>query len=240
MGAMSRAFSAVLGGTALASQLVLSAQAACRPPAERADAKPPPPSPRAQLEGGVIVRDEATLRVIRATVRSGPLPRGPRYDLRLEVVKSRYRLDVIDGEHRIKVYPIALGGAPEGGKEREGDHRTPEGDYVLMPHHSSPKFGECFYVGYPSLADAERALAAGLLDRRGWRRIADAFSQGRRPPYDTVLGGLILIHGTRDRAQQDLTRTNWTDGCIAMENEHLLELLAAFSPADRPLVRIRP
>lgn len=238
MSSKSRAFSAVLGGTALAGQLVLSSQAACRSPAEQAGAVPP--SLRAQIEGGVIVRDEETLRAIRATVRSGQLPRGPRYHLRLEVTKSRYRLEVFDGVHRIKVYPIALGGVPEGMKEREGDHRTPEGDYVLMPHHPSPKFGNSFYVGYPSPADANRALAEGLLDRRGWRRIVDAFAQDRRPPYDTVLGGLILIHGTRDRTQQDLTRTNWTDGCIAMENEHLLELLAAFSPADRPLVRIRP
>ncbi len=240
MGAKSRAFSAVLGGTALAGQLMLSSQAACRPPAEQAGGEPLPPSPRAEIEGGVIVRDEATRRAIRATVSSGPLPRGPRYHLRLQVSKSRYRLDVFDGVHRIKVYPIALGGSPEGNKEREGDHRTPEGEYVLLPHHPSPNFGECFYVGYPSPADADRALAEGLLDRRGWQRIADAFAQGRRPPYDTVLGGLILIHGTRDRTRQDLTRTNWTDGCIAMENEHLLELLAAFSPADRPRVRIRP
>jgi len=34
--------------------------------------------------------------------------------------------------------------------------------------------------------------------------------------------------------------SNWTNGCIAMENDHLVELLGAFEPGDRPFLDIRP
>ncbi len=64
--------------------------------------------------------------------------------------------------------------------------------------------------------------------------------RGDKPPHQTPLGGLILIHGTKKRWIPGLTRTNWTDGCIAMENDDLQELLAAFDSHDRPIVRILP
>jgi len=59
------------------------------------------------------------------------------------------------------------------------------------------------------------------------------------PPHGTALGGLILIHGTRDRRLRPLTASSWTDGCIALENHDVLELLTAFAPSDRPRVTIR-
>ncbi|NJL29533.1 MAG: L,D-transpeptidase family protein, partial [Thermoanaerobaculia bacterium] len=160
--------------------------------------------------------------------------------LRLVVRKARYRLDLFEGEALLKVYPIALGPRPWGAKQRQGDARTPEGEYRLIPHHESPNFGTCFYVCYPGPRDAQRGYFAGWIDRRSWREILLAGSRRELPPWNTRLGGLILVHGTRERDLRGLTAKNWTNGCIAMENADLLELLGAFSTRDRPILRIQP
>lgn len=198
------------------------------------------PAPRGRILTGHIRRDPATLAAIETTAdRRVAVGLGGALDLRMVVTKSRYRLDVFEGERLLKVYPIALGAEPVGRKVRAGDSRTPEGDYLLVPHHASPGFGGCFYVCYPGLGDARRARAAGLLGDDGWRGIVDALRAGEPPPIDP-LGGLILVHGTRDRELAQLTDSNWTQGCIAMENRDLLELLGAFQPTDRPVLSIRP
>lgn len=188
---------------------------------------------------GFINRDEPTVAAIESTADTR-LPAGRGDSLELVVTKSRYRLDVVlDGE-TLKTYPVALGGEPLGPKQAEGDERTPEGEYTLIPHHPSPSFGGCFYVCYPNGADADRGLSEGLIDRDQGEAIAASLRDGKRPPYRTALGGLILVHGTKRRWIKPLTRTNWTNGCIAMENAHLLELLDAFDDADRPVLSIRP
>lgn len=194
---------------------------------------------KARLVQGTILRDEMTRRQIRES-KASPLRTRSDAKLRLEVIKSRYCLEVWSGRKHLKTYPVALGGSPRGAKEREGDQRTPEGTFLLIPHHPSPGFGRCFYVCYPGRLDARRGLTAGLIDRAMARRIQQALARGQLPPYKTPLGGLILIHGTRDRSRAGLTRSNWTAGCIAMENDDLIELLATFQPSDRPMVIIRP
>jgi murein L,D-transpeptidase YafK len=197
----------------------------------------PGAAPRARLVAGAIVRDEETLRAVEAT-RGVELKADP--GLELEVTKSRYRLDVRRGSQLLKVFPVALGGRPERPKTRTTDGRTPEGRYRLIPHHPSPGFGPSFYIGYPNEDDARRGLAEGRITESVLRRISAALGRGDRPPEDTPLGGLILLHGTRQRSTPALTATNWTSGCIAMENADVEELLAVFSPRDRPLLTIRP
>ena len=188
-----------------------------------------------------IVREPAVSSEVEATA-AAVLPDHASEPLRLVVTKSERVLRVLAaGDGRtIKAFPCALGGQPSGAKEREGDERTPEGRYALIPHHESPAFGACFFVCYPNEADAARASASGLVTARQAAAIRDAGADGGRPPQDTPLGGLILVHGTRDRSRGGLTLTDWTLGCIALENRDLLELLAAFGPSDRPEIDILP
>jgi hypothetical protein len=193
---------------------------------------------KGKVIGGVIRRDAGTQRDIEASSEVF-LDGLEASRLSLVVTKSRYRLDVMRGEKSLKTFPVALGDAPVGPKRRQGDERTPEGEYVLVPHHPSPSFGVCFYVCYPNEADADRALDEAAIGRSAHRRILERLAQGGRPPHDTVLGGLILLHGTK-RGFPGQTSANWTDGCIAMNNDDLAELLALYRPADRPTLTIRP
>jgi len=176
--------------------LVLVSSVSCRDssPEQKTTSGPNPDA--AGLVGGVIVRDSATKQAIRDTADVA-LPANGGDSLDLIVTKSRYRLDIFREGKLLKTYPVALGDAPEGPKQTAGDARTPEGRYALVPHHPSPSFGGCFYVCYPNRDDADRGLAAGSIDRAQHTRIADSLTGGSRPPHDTALGGLILLHGTR-------------------------------------------
>lgn len=109
-------------------------------------------------------------------------------------------------------YPIALGGQPLGHKQREGDGRTPEGSYAVCVRNEQSNYHLALGLSYPNTQDADAALADGRITWDQREAIAQACAAGHRPPWDTPLGGAIMIHGggiARD----------WTAGCIALEND---------------------
>jgi murein L,D-transpeptidase YafK len=194
--------------------------------------------PAATLAGKVIRRHPTVERAIEST-RSVALEAG-RGDRRLVAWKAARCLQVVDASRVVRTFPISLGGRPEGAKEREGDGRTPEGRYVLIPHHGSAQYGSSFYACYPNADDAERGVRDRLMGPAARARILRSLERGARPDHATALGGMILVHGTKRRQDAYLTITDWTDGGIVMENAHLEALLAAYGPRDRPVLEIRP
>jgi murein L,D-transpeptidase YafK len=117
---------------------------------------------------------------------------------RILVDKSERRLDLICEGRVFASFPIALGGAPEGHKQQEGDQRTPEGQYRIDWRNEKSGYHLSLHVSYPEAADIARAEAAG-----------------KEP------GGMIMIHGQRNYVGwlAFLTqRFDWTDGCIAVTN----------------------
>jgi L,D-transpeptidase catalytic domain len=50
---------------------------------------------------------------------------------RVLVEKAARRLTLLRGATPLKTYRVALGRAPVGLKEQEGDQRTPEGNYLI-------------------------------------------------------------------------------------------------------------
>jgi murein L,D-transpeptidase YafK len=83
-------------------------------------------------------------------------------------------------------------------------------------------------ISYPSEEDADRGLAAGLITKREHRSIVAAIRQMQRPPWRTALGGEIGIHG------RGADRGDWTQGCIALEDEGAEELFLAI-PLGTPV-----
>ena len=135
---------------------------------------------------------------------------------RVLVEKRARRLTVCDGERPVKSYRIALGFGC-GDKIREGDGCTPEGDFTVCGKNPRSKFTLSLGLSYPNIEDAARGLRDGLIDRRQHDAIADAIHRRTQPPWDTPLGGEIMIHGGG-------TRRDWTAGCIALSDEDIREL----------------
>jgi murein L,D-transpeptidase YafK len=134
------------------------------------------------------------------------------------VEKSKRTLTLMQGDKVLKTYKVALGGDPVGAKERQGDHKTPEGNYVIDSKNAHSQFHLALHVSYPNAADRARARKAG---------------------FDP--GGSIMIHGLAPsfawmgplHRQKD-----WTDGCIAVTNEEIEEIWTLV-PVGTP-VEIRP
>lgn len=137
---------------------------------------------------------------------------------------SEYRIIIKKQERRLYVYrvvgtaeklektlKIALGGQPTGRKAKQGDGATPEGEYYITHRNPASKFFLSLGLSYPNADDAERGLKAGLLTRTQYQAIISAIQSLAKPPQNTRLGGDIFIHGGG-------TSTDWTAGCIALEN----------------------
>jgi murein L,D-transpeptidase YafK len=131
---------------------------------------------------------------------------------RVVVLKSQRVLEVFDGEKLVARMHVALGRDASGPKSREGDLRTPEGVYYVCVRNSESKYRLSLGLSYPNIADAERGLAEGVISQDQHDAIVDEIRQGRRPPWDTPMGGEIMIHG--GGSQRD-----WTAGCIALDND---------------------
>lgn len=133
---------------------------------------------------------------------------------RIAVSKSRRSLTVHCVEGGTLTFPIALS-RERGPKRFVGDDRMPEGAYRVAGPPRKSRFFVFIPLDYPSRADADRGLEAGLITKDEHAAIARAQRDGRLPPQDTRLGGLIGIHGEGPRWRGDLD-LNWTQGCIAV------------------------
>src|SRR5215470_13247212 len=137
---------------------------------------------------------------------------------RIEVRKSERIMTLLRGDKPLKTYKVALSTVPVGAKEREGDHKVPEGLYVVDMKNSHSQFHRALHISYPNTADRERARKLGV-----------------RP------GGNIEIHGLGSKfawVGSMHRQIDWTDGCIAVTNSEIEEiwpLVAVGTP-----VEIRP
>jgi murein L,D-transpeptidase YafK len=137
---------------------------------------------------------------------------------RVLVLKKEHTLQLLSQGNVIKTYKVALGGDPVGPKMRQGDHKTPEGVYVLDFRNAHSQFYKSIHISYPS--ERDRAAARKLGASPG----GDVFVHGLPKGY----GYVGAAHRLRD----------WTDGCVAVTNEEIDEIW--HSVADGTPIEIRP
>lgn len=139
--------------------------------------------------------------------------------LRIIVWKGERRLALVSDGKVLKEYRVGLGPVPAGHKEREGDGRTPEGDYYVCTRLERSRFRHFLGLSYPGISDAHRGVRAGLLSRAERDRILAAQQARKQPPWSTRLGGAVGIHGSG-------AGSDWTAGCVAVEDRDIDELFA--------------
>ena len=134
------------------------------------------------------------------------------------ILKSARQMTLLSAGKILKTYKVALGSVPIGPKQVEGDHKTPEGNYVIDAKNAHSQFHLSLHISYPSAADQQRAHAIGA-----------------RP------GGAIMIHGLAAPFAYlgPLHRqTDWTDGCVAVTNAEIEEIWKLVPVGTK--VEIRP
>lgn len=137
---------------------------------------------------------------------------------RVLVLKKDRTLQLLKSGKVIKTYRVALGSEPIGAKARQGDHKTPEGVYVLDRRNAHSQFHKAIHISYPSARD--RAVAR---------------QEQASPGGDVFLHGLPNGFGYIGAAHR---LKDWTDGCIAVTNEEIDEIWLAV-PDGTP-IEIRP
>jgi murein L,D-transpeptidase YafK len=120
------------------------------------------------------------------------------------VYKSDRKLVLLSQGKELRSYKVALGGQPVGPKTRQGDHRTPEGIYVLDSRNANSHYYKAFHISYPNAKD-----------------IATARKLGVSPGGDIMLHGLPKDYAWVGKAH---ILHDWTDGCVAVTNEEMDEI----------------
>ena len=134
------------------------------------------------------------------------------------IEKKDRRLTLIAKGKVLKTYRIALGGNPDGPKEKQGDLKTPEGLYMIDSRNRNSGFHLALRISYPNGKDKKKARELGVSP-----------------------GGDIMIHGIKKGfgwIGNDHTGIDWTQGCIAVTDEEIEEIDKLV--ADGTKVEIRP
>lgn len=146
----------------------------------------------------------------------------PAAERRIVVAKRARQLHLLDGPAR-RTYAVTLGRNGLTDKSVEGDEATPAGEYFICARNPRSKFFLSLCISYPNAADAQRGLAAGLIDAAEHTQILNALRERRMPPQHTRLGGEIYIHGQTPDVAVGQPAPD-TRGCIALCNADMREL----------------
>ncbi|HVF51812.1 MAG TPA: L,D-transpeptidase [Pyrinomonadaceae bacterium] len=139
---------------------------------------------------------------------------------KIVVSKSGRRLMLYADGRLLRTYRAGLGLSPVEDKVRQGDRRTPEGEFYIFTKNNRSAFYLSLGLSYPNVEDAERGLRDGLITRAQYRSILRAQERRIAPPQNTALGGDIYIHGNG-------ASSDWTWGCVALEDSDIKELFDA-------------
>ncbi len=137
---------------------------------------------------------------------------------RVVVVKKARTLQLLSRGKVIKTYKVALGGNPVGPKTRQGDHKTPEGVYLLNSRNAHSQYYKSIHISYPNERDRAEARRLGVSPG------GDVFIHGLPNGY----GAVGAAHRLKD----------WTDGCIAVTDEEMDEIWRSIS--DGTPIEINP
>lgn len=149
-------------------------------------------------------------------------PQSPIDKPHIVVYKKARKLELYSGKTLVRAYRVGLGFNPVADKQREGDGATPEGEFYVFVKNSKSAYYLSLGISYPNVEDADRGLRDGLITKAEHASIVDAIKKKKAPPQYTKLGGLIYIHGNG-------ASSDWTLGCVALENREMKELYDAVS-----------
>ena len=143
----------------------------------------------------------------------------------LSVDTDQLSLTVMRGDTELQLFEnIAIGSGGSTLTRQMGDQTTPLGDFTITEIRHSERFELFMAFDYPNLDHTERAFQDKRIDAQEYRALRYDLDRGNPPPQGTSLGGHLGIHGIGDGDKEIHESINWTDGCIAINNEQLMEL----------------
>jgi murein L,D-transpeptidase YafK len=122
----------------------------------------------------------------------------------VQVHKSDRKMYLFHHDQVLKSYDIALGFAPNGHKQFEGDGKTPEGLYYISHKNPDSNYHLSLRISYPNEVD-----------------VAFAEAEGKEP------GGDIFIHGGPNTR---ISQRDWTWGCVSVSDREMEVIYSMVNP----------
>ena len=132
---------------------------------------------------------------------------------RIYVSKMSKELTLIADNKVVGKWPCSLGEfSANGTKKKQGDRTTPNGDYYICVRNDKSAYHLSLGLSYPDKAAADRGFESGIISKEEKDTIYSAIDRKVCPPWDTALGGAIMIHGNYQKGIP-------TAGCVAVSND---------------------
>ncbi|MBK5942442.1 hypothetical protein CCR79_00920 [Halorhodospira halophila] len=167
------------------------------------------------------------------------LPFKPEDDERWVLVDTdTYRITVFEGDRPFAHFEnLAVGRYGTAETRRRGDRTTPLGKFRINRINEESQYHLFLGLNYPSLENARKARDDGTIDQEEYLDFLDDFARLGRPPQRTALGGHIGIHGVGDGDVRFHRHVNWTDGCVALEDDQVEALASLVGIGTRVYIR---
>lgn len=132
---------------------------------------------------------------------------------RIYVSKMSKELTLIADNKVVGKWPCSLGEfSANGTKKKQGDRTTPNGDYYICVRNDKSAYHLSLGLSYPDKAAADRGFESGIISKEEKDIIYSAIDRKVCPPWDTALGGAIMIHGNYQKGIP-------TAGCVAVSDD---------------------
>lgn len=132
---------------------------------------------------------------------------------RIYVSKMSKELTLIADNKVVGKWPCSLGEfSANGTKKKQGDRTTPNGDYYICVRNDKSAYHLSLGLSYPDKAAADRGFESGLISKEEKDTIYSAIDRKVCPPWNTALGGAIMIHGNYQKGIP-------TAGCVAVSDD---------------------
>ena len=137
---------------------------------------------------------------------------------RIYVSKMNKELTLIADNKVVGKWPCSLGEfSANGTKQKQGDRTTPNGDYYICVRNDKSAYHLSLGLSYPDKAAADRGFEAGIISQAEKDAIYSAIDKKVCPPWNTALGGAIMIHGNYQKGVP-------TAGCVAV-SDNVMDIL---------------
>ena len=125
-----------------------------------------------------------------------------------------------DDEGWYATYPIVFGSKDLGDKMRQGDKKTPDGNFKVVLKKIHPQWGPELLLDYPN--------------EESQRKFKERKQKGLLPKNASIGDG-IAIHATRPEEEWTIDNFyNWTDGCVSVKYTEMKDLFS-YIPVGTPV-----
>ena len=140
---------------------------------------------------------------------------------RIYVSKMNKELTLIADNKVVGKWPCSLGEfSANGTKQKQGDRTTPNGDYYICVRNDKSAYHLSLGLSYPDKEAADRGFEAGIISQAEKDAIYSAIDKKVCPPWNTALGGAIMIHGNYQKGVP-------TAGCVAV-SDNVMDILRPY------------